>query len=150
MQVERIFSGILLVVSLILLVMAWGYTAPIAYDPIGPRPYPVILLSLLAFFCALIVFRPKKLGEQISMGLTKPIIKNLIICGVAMLLYGVLFEWLGYIIATVLMATVVGLLFDGKKVPTMIASVVMAVLTYLLFDKALDVSLPLGLLSFLG
>lgn len=84
------------------------------------------------------------------MGLTKPVIKNLFICGMAMLLYGVLFEWLGYVIATSLMAFVIGLLFDGKKVPTAIASVVMAVLTYLLFEKALDVSLPAGLLSFLG
>lgn len=150
MSVERIFSGLLLVASLGLLVLAWGYTAPIAYDPIGPRPYPVILLVLLAFFSALLTFRPKKLSEHITMGLTKPVIKNLFICGMAMLLYGVLFEWLGYVIATSLMAFVTGLLFDGKKVPTAIASVVMAVLTYLLFEKALDVSLPAGLLSFLG
>lgn len=147
---ERIFSGCLFLVSLAMMVMAWGYVAPIAYDPIGPRPYPVILLVLLAFFSALLVFRPKKLSEQISMGLTKPIIKNLLICGTAMLLYGVLFEWLGYVIATSLMAFVIGLLFGGKKVPTAISSVVMAVLTYLLFEKALDVSLPSGLLSFLG
>lgn len=84
------------------------------------------------------------------MDLTKPIIKNLILCGAAMLFYGILFEWLGYVIATTLMAFVIGLLFDGKKVPTAIASVVMAISTYLLFEKALDVSLPKGLLAFLG
>lgn len=150
MSAERIFSGILFVASLGLLGLAWGYTAPIAYDPIGPRPYPMILLSLLALFTALIAFRPAKLGQAVSLDLTKPIIKNLVICGAAMLFYGILFEWLGYIVATMLMAFVIGLLFDGKKVPTAIASVIMSVSTYLLFEKALDVSLPLGLLSFLG
>lgn len=150
MQIERIFSGLLLVVSLGLLVVAYDYTAPIAYDPIGPRPYPMILLSMLAFFSALVTFRPNKLGETIKMGLTRPVIKNLVVCGLALLLYGVLFEWLGYIIATSVMATVVGMLFNGKIVPTVISSITMAVLTFLLFDKGLDVTLPLGLLSFLG
>lgn len=150
MQIERIFSGMLFVASLGLLAMAWGYTAPIAYDPIGPRPYPVMLLVLLAFFSAILTFRPAKFGEKIDMGLTKPIIKNLVICTAAMLFYSILFEWLGYIISTSLMAFVVGILFEGKKVPTAIASVSMAVLTFLLFEKALDVSLPMGLLSFLG
>lgn len=150
MLVERIFSGVMLVVTLILISMAWGYTAPVSYDPIGPRPYPMLILCLLALGTASIAFRPAKFMDIIDMGWTKPIVKNLVLCTVAMTVYAVLFEWLGYILATFIMAWSIGMLFGGQKVKTAISSIVMAVLTYLLFDKALDVSLPLGLLSFLN
>ncbi|OOR90390.1 tripartite tricarboxylate transporter TctB family protein [Moraxella bovis] len=145
-MVVRIFSGLMLLVSLILLVMAWGYTAPISYDPIGPRPYPVMLLTLLAVLSAVIVFRPAKFAEKIELGLNKPIIKNLAFCTIAMTLYAVLFEMLGYIVATTLMAWAVGVLFDGKWHKTLIASLVMAVGTYYLFNGPLEVSLPAGIL----
>lgn len=146
-MVDRIFSGLMLLVSLILLVMAWGYTAPISYDPIGPRPYPVMLLILLAVLSAVIAFRPAKLAEKIELGLNKPIIKNLAFCTIAMTLYAVLFETLGYIVATTLMAWVVGVLFDGKWHKALIASAIMAVGTYYLFNGPLEVSLPAGILE---
>lgn len=149
-KVERIFSAILLGVSIIMMVMAWGYTAPIAYDPIGPRPYPMLLLILMAIGTAILAFRPARFMDVIDYGWSKPVVKNLVLCGLALLLYGILFEILGYVISTSLMAFAVGLLFDGKKIPTAIASVIMAILTYLLFEKALDVTLPSGLLSVIG
>lgn len=148
-MVERIFSGCLVLVAIAMLVMAWGYTAPIAYDPIGPRPYPVILLILLAIGTATIAFRPAKFAEKIDLGLNKPIIKNLIICTVALLLYAVLFEILGYIVATLLMAWIVGILFGGSWLKSLIASAVMAIATYFLFNGPLEVSLPAGVLSFI-
>ena len=61
-MVLRIFSAILALAALGLLVLAWGYTAPIAYDPIGPRPYPILILSLFAFLLFLgqfLVQRPE-------------------------------------------------------------------------------------------
>ncbi|WP_066804762.1 tripartite tricarboxylate transporter TctB family protein [Moraxella oblonga] len=145
-MVDRIFSGLLLLVSLILLVMAWGYTAPISYDPIGPRPYPVIILVLLAILTTIIAFRPAKLAEKIELGLTKPIIKNLVICTIALTLYAVLFEILGYIVSTTLTAWVMGVLFGGKTTKAFIASLIMAVATYYLFNGPLEVSLPAGVL----
>lgn len=146
-MVDRIFSGLLLLVSLAMLVMAWGYTAPISYDPIGPRPYPMMILSFLAVLVAIIAFRPAKFAEKIDLGLNKPIIKNLVICTAAMTLYAVLFEMLGYIVATTLMAWVVGILFGGKVHKALIASVVMAVSSYYLFNGPLEVSLPSGILE---
>lgn len=146
-MVDRIFSGVMLVVCIIMLIMAWGYTAPIAYDPIGPRPYPVILLTLLAILTAVIAFRPTKFAEKIQMQMTKPIIKHLVLCTVAMALYAVLFEVLGYIITTTLMAWVVGMLFGGKWHKTLIASVIMAVATYFMFNGPLEVTLPAGILK---
>lgn len=146
-MIDRIFSGLMLLVSLGMIVMAWGYTAPIAYDPIGPRPYPVMLLTLLAILTAIIAFRPAKFAEKIELGLTKPIIKNLALCTLAMALYAVLFESLGYIVSTTLMAWAVGVLFGGKWHKALIASVVMAVASYFFFNGPLEVSLPAGVLA---
>lgn len=146
-MVDRIFSGLMLLVSLIMIGMAWGYTAPISYDPIGPRPYPIMLLGLLAILSAIIVFRPAKFAEKIDLGLNKPIIKNLILCTIAMALYAVLFEVLGYVVGTTLMAWLIGVLFGGKWHKTLIASLVMAVGTYYMFNGPLEVSLPAGILK---
>lgn len=148
-MVERIFSGVLAIVSLILLYLAQDYVAPIAYDPIGPRPYPTILLSLLALGTAFIALRPARLAEKIDLSLNPAIIKNLIVCTAALLFYGLLFEILGYIVATTLMAWIVGVLFEGGWVKSFIASAVMAILTYFLFNGPLEVSLPAGVLSFI-
>ena len=38
MTMERVFSGLMALVSLFLVYLATSYVAPIAYDPIGPRP----------------------------------------------------------------------------------------------------------------
>lgn len=149
MKAERLFSGLLFVLSLGLMVLAWGYTAPIAYDPIGPRPYPMLLLILLAFGTLILACRPAKFMTVVDYGWSKPIVKSLSLACVAMILYAIAFEMLGYIIATILMAWGLGVLFKGTMLKSFVAASVIALLTFFLFDELLDVSLPLGLLSFL-
>ena len=47
--------------------------------------------------------------------------------------------------ATLLMTIVIGKLFNGKTIPTIITGIVLSSSTYYLFDRVLDVPLPLGL-----
>lgn len=147
MTMERLFSGLMALVSIFLIYLAIGYVAPIAYDPIGPRPYPILIFSLLAFGALVVAFRPARFTKPIDLELTKPIIKNLILCTLALLVYGLIFEELGFIIATILMSFAVGLLFAGNPIKSLIFSVVISISLYVLFDMLLDVKLPLGLLS---
>ena len=42
-KLERYFSGLLFLATLFLLYVAWGYTAPIAYDPLAP--------ALILYWC---------------------------------------------------------------------------------------------------
>lgn len=141
-KLERYFSGLLFLATLFLLYTAWGYVAPIAYDPLGPRPYPLLVLGLMAACTLFLTIRPK--AEEIDLGYTPSLLKNLVICLVAMLSYAILFEIIGFPIATALMAIVIGKLFGGKTLPCVISGVVMGALLYLLFDQAFDVPLPLG------
>lgn len=142
MNFERCFSALMCIAAVGLLYVAWGYTAPISYDPLGPRPYPVLILSVLAVCCLFLAVRPK--SESIDFGYTVPLMKKLLVCLLAMLFYGVLFELLGFPLATALMAVVVGRLFGGKWWACAVSGVVLGVGFYLLFDRLLDVPLPVG------
>lgn len=147
MTMERLFSGLLAMVSLGCIYLAWGYVAPIAYDPIGPRPYPLLIFSLLALGSLIITFRPKKFTKRIELDFNSAIVKNLILCVIVFLLYGLLFELLGFVISTTLMVLAIGLLFSGNWTRTLIFSILVSIGLYILFDVFLDVKLPLGLLN---
>ena len=140
-NVERWFSAALLLVVLGLLYLAWGYTAPIAYDPLGPRPYPMLILSLLAACCLFLILRPR--GENIDLGYTPAILKKVGLCIAFLAAYAVLFEILGFPLTTALMAFGVGKLFGGRTLSCIISGVVMGASLYFLFDSFLDVPLPL-------
>ncbi|MGE6245702.1 tripartite tricarboxylate transporter TctB family protein [Psychrobacter proteolyticus] len=147
MTMERLFSGLMALVSLFLIYLAIGYVAPIAYDPIGPRPYPILIFSLLAFGALVVAFRPPKFTKPIDLGLTKPIIRNLVLCALALLVYALIFELLGFILSTIIMSFALGLLFAGNPTKSFTFSVLISIGLYVLFDMFLDVKLPLGLLS---
>ena len=147
MTMERFFSGLMALVSVFLIYLAIGYVAPIAYDPIGPRPYPILIFSLLAFGCLVVAFRPARFTKVIELGLNKTIIRNLVLCALALLVYGLIFEDLGFILSTIIMSFAVGLLFAGNPLKSFIFSILISIGLYVLFDIFLDVKLPLGLLS---
>ena len=44
---QRIFGVVLLLACAGLGVVAWGYHAPFSYEPVGPRAYPMLLLTLM-------------------------------------------------------------------------------------------------------
>ncbi|WP_373702889.1 tripartite tricarboxylate transporter TctB family protein [Neisseria dentiae] len=142
MKIERLFSAALLLATLGLLYLAFGYTAPVSYDPLGPRPYPVLILSLLALCCLFLVVRPR--GEYINLGYTPAILKKVGLCIVFLGAYAVLFEVLGFPLATALMSFGVGKLFGGRTLPCVVSGIVLGALFYALFDLAFDVPLPLG------
>lgn len=140
-KMERLFSGVLLLAVLGLLYLAWGYTAPIAYDPLGPRPYPLLVLGLLAVCCLFLLLRPR--SEHINLGYTPAILKKVGLCLAFLMAYAVLFEVIGFPLTTALMAFGVGKLFGGRTVPCIISGAVMGASLYFLFDSFLDVPLPL-------
>lgn len=147
MTMERLFSGLMALFSLFLVYLAIGYVAPIAYDPIGPRPYPILIFSLMAFLTLVIAFRPARFTKVIDLGYDNTVIRNLIFCVIALTVYSLIFETLGFILATILMCFAVGLLFAGNPIKSLIFSIVISIALYGLFDMVLDVVLPLGLLS---
>jgi putative tricarboxylic transport membrane protein len=128
--------------------MAWaatGYNPPISYEPVGPKSFPLLLAALMAGAGIWLVLKP-----SLTLASWKGTPWRLIgLCAVAVFAYCALFEVLGFPVATALMTVPVGLAFGGEWKKTLLAGVLLGVTCYFLFDKALDVVLPTGLLSWL-
>lgn len=139
----RLFSAIWLLLCVWLAFVAWGFEAPFAYDPVGPRAYPLLLLTLMGAGSLWLIFKPGLMEQQLHI----PTVKRSMLCVVALLAYAVTFEPLGFILSTALAVLVLGLLFTGRLVPCIISAVLMGVLLFVLFDYLLDVPLPLGVLE---
>ncbi len=136
----RLFAASWLLFCAVLAVIAWGFQAPFAYDPVGPRAYPLLLLSLMAAGSLWLLLKPGLLEQTLN---TRAALRATL-CVLTLLAYALLFETLGFVISTALAAFALGLLFTGRLLPCAISAVLMGVLLYVLFDYLLDVPLPLG------
>ncbi len=128
--------------------MAWAardYAAPISYEPVGPRAFPMLLAALLAAGGLWLVFKPG--GDE--PWLHKVPLGPLAFAVVAVFAYAFLFQWLGFTLATVAMAMPVGMAFGGSWMKSLAGGVGLGLLLFLGFDKLLDVVLPSGLLAFI-
>lgn len=140
----RLFAAVWLLVCAFLAVVAWGFQAPFSYDPVGPRAYPLLLLSLMAVAALWLLGKPS--GEP-SLPISWVLARKVALCVGALLTYALLFEPLGFVISTGLAGFTLGLLFNGRLLPSAISGLLMGVLLYGLFDYLLDVPLPLGLFA---
>lgn len=145
MKFERILTAIIAVCGFALLIYACNFEAPISYDPVGPKSFPILLTGLITISALYLTFRPAIMFEPVELGWNKHLAGKLALCTLALTMYAALFEWLGFMLATLLMTVALGKLFQGKTLPIVITGVVLSTSTYFLFDRVLDVPLPLGL-----
>ncbi|WPP00874.1 tripartite tricarboxylate transporter TctB family protein [Pseudomonas sp. HR96] len=149
MTAQRIFALTLLLACGLLAAMAWPYQAPFSYEPVGPRAYPLLMLALLAAALAWLAWRP---GVIVRSAEEPPLdcatVKKIAACTGLLLLFAGLFESLGFVLASVLAGIPMARLYGGRWLPATAVISLMSVALYLLFDKAMDVPLPLGLLDF--
>lgn len=139
----RLFSTAWLLLCAWLALVAWGFQAPFAYDPVGPRAYPLLLLGLMGAGSLWLVIKPGMHEQRLDI----PTALRSSLCIAVLLVYALTFEPLGFVFSTALSTFLLGLLFTGRPVPCLISAVLMGVLLYILFDLLLDVPLPLGLLE---
>ena len=128
--------------------MAWaaqGYAATISYEPVGPRAFPLLLAALMAVCGLWLLLRPT-LGSASFRAVPWAATA---LSAAAIGLYALLFQMLGFALATALMAVPVGMAFGGSWKQSLAGGVGLGVLLFLGFDKLLDVVLPSGLLSFI-
>jgi len=139
---DRILGAVCVVASAGMAWAAQGYAAAISYEPVGPRAFPLLLAVLMAIAGAWLVLRPTQRGGAITLAHLKLIGG----AALAVFVYALLFEWLGFTLATALMAVPVGMAFGGSWKQSLAGGAGLGVLLFVLFDKLLDVVLPTGLL----
>lgn len=145
---QRLFTGFLLVVCAVLGWMAWGLEAPFSYEPVGPRAYPLLLLGLIAAGALLLFVKPALEGGNSAEPPLPPImIPKLLLCLALLLALAALFERLGFVLSSIAFAYGMCRLFGGRNLQAVVVALVLGIGLYFLFDRILDVPLPLGVLA---
>ena len=144
MTSDRILGAVCVAAAVAMGVAAQSYAAQISYEPVGPRAFPMLLAVLIGIAGLWLVIRPSPHSAAIASGR----LPALLACAAATLVYALLFQWLGFTLATALMAVPVGIAFGGNWWKSLLGGIGLGLGFFLLFDKLLDVVLPSGLLAF--
>ncbi len=143
---DRIF-GILMIV----LAVAYGWGTTQFNEPfggaeaVGPETFPRLLAVVLALSSLYMIVRPDpdNAWPWSRTGI------ELIVAVVVLILYAALLQPLGFIISTTLAVGTLCWRMGARPVKAYVTGAVSGVAVYLLFSFALDLALPLGLLSFM-
>lgn len=150
MLLQRIFASVLLLACAGLALMAWPYQAAFSYEPVGPRAFPLLMLGLMGAALLYMVFRPTPIEHtEDEPPLDRQTLTKISICVVLLLVFSGLFEPLGFILSSMLVGIPMARLYGGRWMPSVVVTTLMAIGLYLLFDRVMDVPLPLGLLDVL-
>ena len=143
---DRILGGACVLAAAAMAWAAKGYVAPISYEPMGPRSFPLLLSVLIAIAGLWLMLRP---GLTASGTWSFSHLRPIGICALAIVAYTALFETLGFTLATALMSVPVGMAFGGHWLKCLIGGAGLGLVLFFGFDKLLDVVLPSGILSFI-
>ncbi|WP_367083606.1 tripartite tricarboxylate transporter TctB family protein [Pseudomonas sp. HOU2] len=150
MLLQRIFASVLLLACVGLALMAWPYQAAFSYEPVGPRAFPLLMLGLMAAALLYMVFRPAPIKHsEEEPPLDRQTLTKIGVCVLLLLVFAGLFEPLGFILSSILIGIPMARLYGGRWLPSIVVTTLMAIGLYLLFDRLMDVPLPLGLLDVL-
>lgn len=144
MRAERVFGLVWLAFSAAMAWVALDLKAPISYEPVGPRAVPLLYAGLMAACALTLVLRPHAVAFHWPHG---KVVHHIVVSAGLLLGYAFAFEWLGFPLATALLALLLGRVFGGSWRTCASGGVAMGIVLYLFFDRLLDVVLPLGLLQ---
>ena len=140
-MVDRIFAGVLLIVTLAYAAIAFtAIKAPFQYDPLGPESWPQIL-AVVAIVCLLVIlWKP----DATDMGVARQTWFRLVATIVMLCAYAELYEPLGFIVSTILFGTALCAMLGAGFLRSVIFGVAAGVAGYLLCVTLLDLNLPEG------
>ena len=140
-MVDRIFAGVLLIVTVAYAVIAFtAISAPFQYDPLGPESWPQIL-SVVAIICLLVIlWKP----DATEMGVANKVWFRLVATVVMLFAYSELYEPLGFILSTILFGTALCAMLGAGIGRAFVFGIAAGVGGYLLCVTLLDLNLPDG------
>ena len=118
----------------------YNLDVPFAYEPVGPKVFPVILAALMAVCCIGLIIRP----DLDVAWPDRAVLGKSVLLIAALLLYALAFTSLGFPVTTILMVLAVSRLFGANWKSATVSAVLIGVLGFVIFDRVLDVALPLG------
>lgn len=140
MMYDRFIGVICVVVGLVMAITAKDYQAAIAYEPIGPKAFPLILALMLILLGLSLAIKPTL--HQVSFSVSQ--LKTTGLAMIGILLFALLFQWLGFILSTWMMTILLARAFGGTWKNGTIYGLGLSLGLFVLFDRLLDVILPVG------
>lgn len=140
---DRSLGFAALVFAAIMVAFGYGLEAPFAYEPVGPKTFPLIAAAIIAICGIVLVFKGG--GDVPASG--PGVNRSLLLLSGCLLGYALLFQPLGFVLATTLMMIPIAMIFGATWWQGALTGGTLAVSAYLLFDRALSVVLPAGLLE---
>ncbi len=140
---DRVLGVAALLLSAFLAWFGHGLEAPFAYEPVGPRAFPLLLAAVIALCGLCLVVKGGNPAAPNPLGANMRIAWMVVL----VVVYAGLFQAVGFVVATAVTAACVGRLFGGSWMQCGIGGASLSLLFYFLFDRVLDVVLPLGWLE---
>ena len=137
---DRIFAGIWLLLCLGGLLVAWQIHSEYSYEPVGPRPFPLVIIGLMLLCSVFLLLR----RSDVVTWPNQRVLQRLLVMVVVLLMYSWGFEWLGFPLSTVILTFVIGLLFGASPHAALLSGLILSALLWYAFDQLLDVTLPAG------
>lgn len=139
---DRLIGLFFLLVAVIYAVAAIQIKAGFTSDVLGPRPYPLLLAALLITLCLVKVVAPRPDG--VGPRIPRESLPRLAAAVASFVVYALLLEPLGFLVATMAETIVLCLLFGASLRQAAVAGASISVALYGLFDLLLDLHLPSG------
>ena len=150
MLVQRLFASVLLLACAGLALMAWPYQAAFSYEPVGPRAFPPLMLGLMGLALLYLLVRPTPIKHSDDEPpLDRETLVKIALCVALLLVLAGTFEPMGFILAGILVGVPMARLYGGRWLPSLVIVSLLSIGLYWLFDRVMDVPLPLGLLDVL-
>ncbi|HCX32160.1 MAG TPA: hypothetical protein DHV08_00485 [Rhodocyclaceae bacterium] len=140
---DRLAALLLVVAAAAYGAAAWHLEVPFAYEPVGPRAFPLMIAALVALAAAALAAQPDPEPHWPSPAL---LARSALVVG-TLALYAALFSALGFPLSTAAATLVLGRTFGAGWTKCAAGGLGLGLGLYLLFDRVLDVTLPLGPLS---
>ncbi|WP_088743151.1 MULTISPECIES: tripartite tricarboxylate transporter TctB family protein [unclassified Cobetia] len=138
---DRILGIALMGLAAFIVAQALSIHVPFAYDPVGPKAFPIGLSIMMAAFSLVLIVRPGPEGNWPSAA----IFVQLGLVLLVLIVFAFFFVRLGYPLTAVAAITAIARLFGANWRAACLTGVLMAGLSYLLFTAVLEISLPTGL-----
>ena len=132
-----------LVIAALMTAYGYGLDAPFAYEPVDPKAFPLITAGIIAVCGLILTIRGGGVVPPAGSGVNRAL---LALAG-CLLAYALLFQPLGFIVSTTLLMMPIAMIFGARWWQGLLTGAVLAISSFLLFDRALAVVLPAGVLG---
>lgn len=141
MTADRVLGLVLIAFAALALWSAQSLVVAFAADPLGPRAFPSTV-ALIMGGCGAMLLIPRGAGFAWPERMASPPLLIVVMAGYALLLVP-----LGFLVATVLLASAVALLFGARPLPALLTGIITSAALWALFDRLLDLPLPQGVIQ---